>query len=85
MSSKKLVRMRSSVPDLIAVLIIAALIAVAFVMVPGCRSRSQWTLERKLKDGEIQTLTYAQDEGFHFFSDGEGKTLSPQANINIGF
>ena len=54
--------------------------AIIAFLAASCRSKT--ISEFEFKSGEIARATYTQETGFHFFSDGVGKTLSPSLTIS---
>jgi hypothetical protein len=70
----------SIIKAILAMLLIIATILI-ISLVNGCRSR-QIKRTEYYRSGEIAAIIYTDENGFHFFSDGEGKTLSPNLNIN---
>jgi hypothetical protein len=62
----------------LAILILAVGI---LLMGAGCRSREFRTM-KYFESGKVQEQSYSIESGFHFFSDGQGKTLSPSLNVS---
>ncbi|OGV38578.1 MAG: hypothetical protein A2020_00640 [Lentisphaerae bacterium GWF2_45_14] len=71
---------RFEVSEILIFALIAA-IAGAFIFFSfGCRTRTRQEFE--FRQNELVKASYMQEDGFHFFSDAEGKTLSPSLNLN---
>jgi len=58
----------------------AILLAAALMCSAGCKS--EHIAEFKYKDGLLAEAMYKESSGFHFFSEGANKTLSPSLSVN---
>ncbi len=61
--------------------LILALMVVFLAFSYGCRTKSRITINY-MENGRIASQVYESESGFHFFSDGTGKVISPELNIN---
>jgi hypothetical protein len=61
---------------LVTMFIIVVLVC-ALLVSTGCRSKMT---TQYYESGKVQSQTY--EEGFHFFSDGAGKVISPEINLS---
>ncbi|OGV50916.1 MAG: hypothetical protein A2X49_05755 [Lentisphaerae bacterium GWF2_52_8] len=62
--------------------IIAAIVLLIVALFSSSGCKSEHIAEFKYKDGLLAEAMYKESSGFHFFSEGANKTLSPSLSVN---
>jgi len=63
------------------IIIVSIGLALVAGCIVGCKSKIKMTTSY-YESGKVQAQIYENESGFHFFSDGAGKVISPELSVN---